>query len=269
MLGAIAGDIIGSVYEGRKRWLVERTASFEPLFSPKARFTDDTVLTLAVADSILGGGDLVTLLKEYHDRYPGAGFGQDFRAWAASEETEPYNSWGNGSAMRVSPVAWAFDTMDEVLYHARESARVTHNHPEGIKGAQATAAAIFLARQGSAKWEIQDEIERRFRYDLSFRLDDIRPTYTFDSSCQGTVPQAIVAFLESASFEEAVRLAVSLGGDCDTLACISGSISAAFYGGVPAEIRQQAVACLDDDLLEILMAFEMRYPISAGLGQPE
>ncbi|WP_165228180.1 ADP-ribosylglycohydrolase family protein [Aquisphaera insulae] len=264
MLGAIAGDIIGSVYEGKKRWLVERSPDFQPLFAPKARFTDDTVLTAAVADSLLHGGDLAGVLKDYFWRYPGAGFGSDFKAWAASEETGPYNSWGNGSAMRVSPVAWAFDTFDEALHRAKETARVTHNHPEGIKGAQATVTAIFLARKGAARWEIQEEVERRFHYDLSFRLDDIRPFYSFDSSCQGTVPQAIVAFLESTDFESAVRLAISLGGDSDTLACVAGSIAAAFYGGVPDSIRQQALAHLDEHLVDVLTEFEGRYPESAG-----
>lgn len=263
MLGAIAGDVIGSVYEGRKRWLVERSVDFQPLFSPKARFTDDTVLTVAVADALLHGGDLTEVLKDYYRQYPGAGFGSDFKAWAASDEVAPYNSWGNGSAMRVSPVAWAFDTLDEVLHRAKETARVTHSHPEGVKGALATSAAVFLARKGASKWEMQEEVERRFQYDLAFRLDDIRPYYTFDSSCQGTVPQAIVAFLESADFEGAVRLAVSLGGDCDTLACIAGSIAAAFYGGVPRTIREQALTYLDDPLSEVVAEFERRYPESA------
>lgn len=267
MLGAIAGDIIGSVYEGKKQWLTSRTADFQPLFSPKARFTDDTVLTVAVADALLHGRDLTEALKEYYGRYPGAGFGGDFKRWAGSEDTEPYGSWGNGSAMRVSPVAWAFDTLGEVMHQAKESARVTHNHPEGIKGAQATAAAVFLARSGAPKWELRDEVERRFHYDLSFTLDDIRPTYGFDSSCQGTVPQAIVAFLESSDFESAVRLAISLGGDCDTLACIAGGIAAAFYG-VPGAIREQALARLDEPLKEVVMEFEDRYPAAGKQAEP-
>jgi ADP-ribosylglycohydrolase len=262
MLGAIAGDIIGSVYEGKKHWLAARAADFQPLFSPRARFTDDTVLTLAVADALLHGSDLAGLLKDYYSRYPGAGFGDEFKRWAASDDFEPYGSWGNGSAMRVSPVAWAFGTLEEVLHRAKESARVTHSHPEGIKGAQATAAAIFLARSGAQKWELRDEVEWRFHHDLSFALDDIRPAYTFDSSCQGTVPQAIVAFLESSDFESAVRLAVSLGGDCDTLACITGSIAAAFYG-IPRPIRQQALIRLDEPLKEVVTEFESRYPEAA------
>ncbi len=268
MLGAIAGDMIGSVYEGKKHWMTARNAEFQPLFSPKARFTDDTVLTVAVADSLLSGSDLAGLLKEYFARYPGAGFGGEFKNWAASDDAEPYGSWGNGSAMRVSPVAWAFDTLDEVLHRARETARITHSHPEGIKGAQATASAIFLARSGADKWQVRDEVERRFHYDLSFTLDDIRPTHAFDSSCQGTVPQAIVAFLESSDFGSAVRLAVSLGGDCDTLACISGSIAAAYYGGVPGDIREQTLARLDESLSEVVAEFESRYPESATLVCP-
>jgi ADP-ribosylglycohydrolase len=265
MLGAIAGDMIGSVYEGKKNWLTARNTEFQPLFSEKARFTDDTILTVAVADFVLHGGDLPRLLKDYFSRYPGAGFGRDFKDWATSEDLEPYGSWGNGSAMRVSPVAWAFDTLEEVLHRAKDTARITHDHPEGIKGAQATAAAIFLARSGTDKWKLQAEIERRFQYDLSFALDDIRPTYVFDSSCQGTVPQAIVAFLESSDFESAVRLAVSLGGDCDTLACIAGSIAEAFYGGVPGNIREQALARLDEPLSDIVAEFESRYSRCGGV----
>lgn len=264
MLGAIAGDIIGSVYEGKRRWLVERSADFRPLFAARACCTDDTVLTVAVADWVLHGGDLAVLLKDYYRRYPGAGFGGDFRRWAASEESGPYGSWGNGSAMRVGPVAWACDTAAEVLHRAEESARVTHDHPEGIKGAQATALATFLARSGAAKWEIRDEVERRFGYDLSARLDDIRPSFAFDSSCRGTVPPAIVAFLESADYEHAVRLAVSLGGDCDTLACIAGGIAAAAYGGVPGPIRAEALARLDGPLRSVVDEFEGRFPAAAG-----
>ena len=262
MIGAIAGDIIGSVYEGKKQWMTARTADFQPLFSPRARFTDDTVLTAAVAESLLHGRDLTGLLKDYYARYPGAGFGGEFKRWAASDDTEPYGSWGNGSAMRVSPVAWAFGTLEEVLHRAKDTARVTHNHPEGIKGAQATATAIFLARTGASKWDLRDEVERRFNYDLSFTLDDVRPTYAFDSSCAGTVPQAIVAFMESSDFESAVRLAISLGGDCDTLACIAGSIAAAFYG-VPNHIREQTLARLDEPLSEIVVEFERHYPDAA------
>ncbi len=267
MLGAIAGDIIGSVYEGKQQWMATRTPDFQPLFSPTARFTDDTVLTVAVAAAIMNGHDLTDLLKDYYARYPGAGFGGEFKRWAASDDSEPYGSWGNGSAMRVSPIAWAFDSLDEVLHRAKESARITHNHPEGMKGAQATAAAIFMARSGIAKRELRDELERRFHYDLSFTLDDIRPTFAFNSSCAGTVPPAIVAFLESSDFESAVRLAVSLGGDCDTLACIAGAIAAAFYG-VPVNIREQALSRLDAPLTAVIAEFERRYPGAARFATP-
>ncbi|HYT92866.1 MAG TPA: ADP-ribosylglycohydrolase family protein, partial [Gemmataceae bacterium] len=183
MLGAIAGDIIGSVYEGKKAWLHERRVAFAPLFDPEARFTDDTVLTVAVADSILHGGDLVELLKQYARAYPAAGYGGTFVAWAASDSREPYYSWGNGSAMRVSPVGFAYGMLDEVLVRARWSAEVTHNHPEGIKGAEAVAAAIFLARTGHTKSDIGAFIERKFGYDLSASIEEIRPKYRFDVSC--------------------------------------------------------------------------------------
>lgn len=262
MIGAIAGDMIGSVYEGKKQWMEARHTNFEPLFHRKARFTDDTVLTIAVAESLLFGKDLTALLKEYFARYPGAGFGGEFKRWADSDDDRPYGSWGNGSAMRVSPVAWAFDTVDEVLHRAKDTARLTHNHPEGIKGAQATALSIFLARTGASRPEIREEVERRFHYDLSFSIEEIRPTYQFDSSCAGTVPQAIVAFLETSDFESAVRLAVSLGGDCDTLACIAGSIAEA-SDGVPQSIRTEVLARLDEPLMNVLMAFEERFPASA------
>jgi ADP-ribosylglycohydrolase len=259
MLGTIAGDIIGSVYEGKKAWKLARTPDFEPLFDPRARFTDDTVLTVAVAEGILHGGDLVDLLKDYARSYPGAGYGGTFRGWAESDERAPYSSWGNGAAMRVSPVGFAYDSLDEVLIRARWTAEVTHDHPEGIRGAQATAAAVFLARTGHGKEEIRATIERKFGYDLSQRLDDLRPTFRFDVSCQGTVPPALVAFLESDDYEHAVRLAVSLGGDADTLAAIAGGIAQAYYGGVPAPIREQALARLDVRLAAVVEEFEGRF----------
>jgi ADP-ribosylglycohydrolase len=260
MLGAIAGDIIGSVYEGKKSWQHVRTAEFQPLFDPRARFTDDTVLTVAVADHLLHGGDLVDLLKEYARAYPGAGYGGTFARWAQSESREPYHSWGNGAAMRVSPVGFAYDMVDEVLLRARWSAEVTHNHPEGIRGAQAVAAAVCLARTGSSKEAVADFVERKFGYDLGTSLDELRPNYRFDVSCQGSVPPAIRAFLESTDYESAVRLAISLGGDADTLACIAGGIAQAYYGGVPTEIRAQALARLDDRLRAVVEEFEARFP---------
>ena len=267
MLGVIAGDVIGSVYENKKAWQSLKSPDFEPLFHARARPTDDTVLTVAVAQWLLTGADLAGLLKEYAGRYPGAGFGGEFKRWAASDSAAPYGSWGNGSAMRVSPVAYAFDTLAEVLHAAKESARVTHDHPEGIKGAQATAAAIYLARTGADKPAIRDEVERRFGYDLGFTAEEIRPSFGFDSSCQGTVPPALVAFLDSTGYESAVRLAVSLGGDADTLSCIDGGIAPAFYGGVPGPIRAGALLRLDDELRGVVAAFEARFPAAAERGE--
>jgi ADP-ribosylglycohydrolase len=259
VLGAIAGDIIGSVYESNRAWERVKSPDFEPLFAERARFTDDTVLTVAVADVILGGGDLVDLFKEYARAYPAAGYGSSFRIWAQSDSREAYQSWGNGSAMRVSPVGHAYTMLDEVLLRARWSAQVTHDHPEGIQGAQAIAAAIFLARTGSDKGEIADFVERRFHYDLSRSIAEIRPGHCFDSSCRGTVPPALIAFLEATDYESAVRLAVSLGGDCDTLACIAGAVAEAYYGGVPGAIREQALARLDDRLRGVIAEFESRF----------
>jgi ADP-ribosylglycohydrolase len=271
MLGAIAGDIIGSVFEGVDPWDWRgyfhdtRTPRFEPLFHRRSRFTDDTVLTVAVAEHLLGGGYLVDLLKTYARAYPNAGYGGTFRAWARSDDRRPYNSWGNGSAMRASPVGFACDTLDAVLAVAQRTAEVTHDHPEGIKGAQATAAAVFLARTGHDKEDIRAFIERKFHYDLGRPLDDLRPTFGFDVSCRGTVPPALRAFLESTDYEHAVRLAVSLGGDADTLACITGSVAHAYYGGVPTPIREQALARLDERLRAVVEEFEARFPAAGGL----
>jgi ADP-ribosylglycohydrolase len=259
ILGAIAGDMIGSVYEGKVGWQSARTPHFKPLFHPLARFTDDTVLTIAVAESILRGGDLVELLNRYTHRYPGAGYGGSFLRWTASNSREPYNSWGNGAAMRVSPVGCACDSLEEVLFQARRTAEVTHDHPEGIKGAQATAAAVFLARTGRTKDEIREYIERTIGYNLRARIDELRAHFTFDVSCRATVPPAIIAFLESTDYEHAVRLAVSLGGDSDTIACIAGGIAHAFYGEIPEVIREQALARLDECLRSILEEFELRF----------
>ncbi len=254
MLGAIAGDIIGSRFEQNPI----KTTDFE-LFHPECRFTDDSVLTLAVAEHIFLGRDLVDTLKEYFNQYPDAGYGERFMQWASSPSREPYNSFGNGSAMRVSPVGFAFDSLEVVLEKARGTAEVTHNHPEGIKGAQATAAAVFLARTGSSKKEIKSFIETQFQYNLSDRLDAIRPQYTFDATCQGSVPQAITAFLESESFEDAVRKAVSLGGDSDTQACIAGGIAHAFYGKLPDIISAEVHSRLEVPLRQILTLFCDRF----------
>lgn len=254
MLGAIAGDIIGSRFEHAPI----KTTDFE-LFTPESGFTDDTVLTVALADSIYNETDLKETLLQYFRRYPSAGYGQGFIQWAQSDSPEPYNSWGNGAAMRVSPVGFAFDTLEEVLDRAAASAAVTHNHPEGIKGAQATATAVFLARTGHSKDAIQSAIESRFGYSLDEPLDRIRPRYRFDASCQGTVPPALRAFLESEDYEDAVRKAVSLGGDSDTLACITGGIAHAFYKTIPSGIVDKVFELLDSPLRRVTTLFCNRF----------
>lgn len=254
MIGAIAGDIIGSVYEYHNI----KTKDF-PLFGPRCQFTDDTVMTVAIADAILSARPYLDSVLEIGRRYPNADYGGHFRSWLHSDTPQPYNSWGNGSAMRASPVGFALSTEETMLEQARLSAEITHNHPEGIKGAQATALAIYLARTGSGKEQIRKRVVDQFGYDLSRSLEDIRPGYVYDISCQGTVPEAIIAFLESTSFEDAIRNAISLGGDSDTLACITGGIAEAFYGGVPQDIFEQVKALLTPDLWQITEAFYLKY----------
>ncbi len=256
MLGAIIGDIIGSVYE-----VIDIKTTDFPLFSERSTFTDDTVLTVAIADSILNDIPYEINLKKYFRMFPYAGYGGTFRVWAASESMDPYNSWGNGSAMRVSPVGFAFDTLDEVLSESRRSAAVTHNHPEGIKGAQSVASAIFLARNNKSKDQIKQFIEERFQYNLDEPLDEIRRYYTFDVSCQGSVPQAITAFLESSDFEDAIRKAISIGGDSDTIACITGGIAQAYYREIPEFIQGRIMEILDERLIEVVTLFLQRYEV--------
>lgn len=261
MYGAILGDIIGSPYEfdrGRK------TKDF-PLFSGHSGFTDDTVMTLAVADALLDvqpdandadiRWQLIRSMQCFGREFPYAGYGGMFRRWLRSRDPQPYGSFGNGSAMRVSSVAWLYSDLDTVRRMARLSAEVTHNHPEGIKGAEATASAIFLARTGSTKAEIKAYIEENFHYGLSRTCDEIRPGYRHVESCQETVPEAITAFLEGNGFEDVIRTAVSLGGDCDTLTCIAGSMAEGFYG-VPEELKQECRKRLSESLLQVLQRFE-------------
>jgi ADP-ribosylglycohydrolase len=256
MIGAIAGDIIGSVHE----FGATKTKKF-PLFVAGSVFTDDSVMTVAVAHAILTDGDYRKSVLDFGRRYPAAGYGGFFREWLHSPDPKPYNSWGNGSAMRASPVGFAFDTVDEVLREAARSAEFTHNHPEGIKGAQAAALAVFLAR---TEWDmdlIRSEISSRFGYDLDRTVDDIRPGYSFDESCQRTVPEAIIAFLDSSSYVDAIRNAISLGGDSDTLACITGGIAEAYYGPVATEIRNKVMEILPADLRGITQDFCRRFNI--------
>ena len=261
MYGAILGDIIGSPYEFDRSG---KTKNF-PLFSPESRFTDDTVMTVAVADAFLsfpaGASDeairqqLIRSMQRFGRLHPGIGYGAKFFHWLMTDNPQPYGSWGNGSAMRVSSAGWLFNDLDTVLNMARLSAEVSHDHPEAIKGAQATAAAVFLARTGNSKDSIKEYIESTFGYDLSRICDEIRPGYRHDVSCRGTVPEAITAFLEGTGFEDVIRTAVSLGGDCDTLTCIAGSMAEAFYG-VPDELKQACWQYLSADLAEVLQTFD-------------
>lgn len=256
MIGAILGDIVGSVYEFDNI----KTKIF-PLFSRDSSYTDDSIMTIAVADWLLHGGDLIKVMQHYGNKYPCpmGGYGGRFGSWLREKNPQPYNSWGNGAAMRVSAVGWYLDTLERALEVAEETAVVTHNHPEGIKGAQATAAAVFLARNEASKEEIRNFVENSFKYDLHRTCDDIRPAYTFDESCQGTVPEAIVAFLDSTDFEDSIRLAVSLGGDRDTLACITGSIAEAFYkDGISADMVKKVRSLLDADLWKVVEEFRTR-----------
>ena len=231
MLGAIIGDFVGSVHE----FHAPKTKDF-PLVDPRCRITDDSILTFAIAEWVMHGTDLVTRFHELVAEYPNSGWGGMFRQWAIARRLNPYNSYGNGAAMRASPTGWAFASLDETLAAAADSARVTHDHSEGIKGAQATAAAVYFARTARDKELIRSEITARFGYDLDRTVDSIRPDYSFDETCQGTVPEAIVAFLDSTDYEDAIRNAISLGGDADTLACITGGIAHAFYGSIPPDL---------------------------------
>jgi len=248
LLGAIIGDIVGSVYE----WNNIKTKDF-PLFTEKCFFTDDSVMTIAAADAFMKGGstnNFIDSFKHFGRLYPNAGYGLRFNEWLMSDNSKPYNSYGNGSAMRVAPCAWYAKSLDEAEDFAKLSSSVTHNHPEGIKGAQATAAAIYMARIGKSKQEIKDYIESKYDYDLSRSLDEIRPIYKFNETCQETVPEAIIAFLESTDFEDAIRNAISLGGDSDTLTAITGSIAEAAYG-IPDDIKDKALSYLDDTLRDV------------------
>ena len=263
MIGAIIGDSIGSVYEFSP---VKRT-DFEA-WTPDSRFTDDSVMTVATADAILNGGDYGASYRRWGRLFPNAsfwpnaGYGGSFVRWLAKDDAPPYDSFGNGSAMRVGPIGWAFATLEETLAEAEKSAVCSHNHPEGVKGAQATAAAIFWARNGESKDFIRASVEKMFGYDLSKNCDEIRPDYRFSEICQTTVPQALAAFFDASNFEEAIRLAVSLGGDADTLACITGSVAEAFWGAasIPNDWRQKTLERLDERLKAVVDAFEAKFP---------
>ena len=260
LLGAIAGDIIGSAYEFNP----VKSQDFR-LFSGDSRFTDDTVMTVANADWLLNGGDLVQTMQRYGRHYRHRGYGGMFGKWIWAEAPQPYNSFGNGSAMRVSPVGWAFKTLEETLDAAKRSAEVTHNHPEGIKGAQAVAAAIYLARTGKTKPEIKEYIKSAFGYNLDKTCNEMRPDYRFDVTCQGSVPESIIAFLEGIDYESTIRLAISLGGDADTMAAIAGGIAEAYYKEIPSYIKEEVLKKLPNEFISIMQQFHERIVGIAGI----
>ena len=261
MIGSIIGDIVGSIYEFTPNNI--KTKQFE-FFNPNGSYTDDSILTFATADWLLHGGEVAHYYSKYGEKYPWpmGGYGGGFKLWLIrsirQQDYRPYNSCGNGSAMRVGPVGWAFDTIEGILAKAKESAECTHNHPEGIKGAQATALAIMMARHGCDKNEIRSEIEKRFEYDLQFTCEQIRPTYTWGETCQDSVPQAIVAFLDGEDYEDSIRNAISIGGDSDTIGCITGSIAEAYFG-VPADLRNSAMNYLPEEFQSIISEFENKF----------
>lgn len=250
LIGAICGDIIGSGYEFHPVKLPD----FD-LFTALSSFTDDTVCSIAVADALMNGNDFVGKLQYWCRKFPHAGYGGNFNWWFRQENPQPYNSWGNGSAMRVSAVGAFANSIEEVVTLAEMSAAVSHDHPEGIKGAQATALAIYLALNNCTKENIRKEIENRFGYDLNRKYADIQPRYSFDVSCQGSVPEAIIAFLESEDYESAIRMAVAYGGDADTQAAITGGIAAAYYGSIPGYIYSESLARLPLSMKEIIASF--------------
>jgi len=256
MIGALAGDMIGSVHEGTPL----KRKDF-PLLVPESQFTDDTVLSVAVAHAIRTRRDYGRCLRWWARRYPDVGYGGRFYDWTWQRDARAYDSYGNGSAMRASPVGWAFDDLESVLSEAQKSAEPTHGHPEGIKGALAVAGVVYLARKGHSKREIRRFLEERLSYDCSPALDAMRRISEFNVTCQGTVPAAAIAFLESVDCEDAIRNAVSLGGDADTLACIAGAMAEAFYGGVPRDIRERVLERLDRRLRARALDFVGAYGV--------
>ena len=261
MYGAILGDIIGQPYEFDRG---NKTKEF-PLFCKNPRFTDDSVMTIAICDGILKAGldadentmktAMITSMQLWGHKYPHAGYGGRFYQWLAMEKTKPYKSWGNGSAMRVSSVGWLFESLERTREVARWSAEVTHNHPEGVKGAESIASVIWMARNGNFKSQIKEYVIREFGYDLSRTCDQIRPNYHHVESCQETCPEAITAFLEGNSFEDVIRTAVSLGGDCDTLTDIATAMAEAFYG-LPEELKVKCIEYTKPDMHEVMKEFD-------------
>jgi ADP-ribosylglycohydrolase len=249
MWGAIIGDVVGSLFERFNH----KSKDFE-LFHALSHYTDDTVMTIATMDALLKEIPFEVAYKKWYRKYPKAGFGQRFREWSKSDSYEPLRSYGNGSAMRVSPIAYWKDTLEEVLEIATQSTDVTHNHPEGIKGAQAVASVIFMAKSNKGKEEIKKYIEDTFNYDLSESCDSIRQWYKFDVTCQGSVPQAIRCFYEGTDFEDAIRLAISIGGDSDTIGCITGSMAEAYYP-IDVKIKQETLNRLPREFVDVFYRF--------------
>ena len=253
MYGAIIGDICGSSFEF-KNFKTDNPSEI-PLPAPNSDFTDDTVLTCAIIDALLKKRNYKKAVYRWANKYPKRGYGQGFAVWHTSFFPKPYNSCGNGSAMRVSAIGWVFETIEETLAEAKKSAEITHNHPEGIKGAQAVASAIFLARNGKNREIIKNYIENTFNYNLQRTLKEIRPVYQFDATCQGSVPEAIIAFLESEDYISAIQNALSIGGDSDTIACITGGIAEAYYKKIPAELISFAKGVLSKEMAALLEKF--------------
>ena len=261
MIGAIIGDVVGSRFE----WNNHRSKDFE-LFTPKCFATDDSIMTLAIGEALMRSrsdwSDLdaqaVRCMQAIGRPYPNCGYGGRFQRWIYSDHPHPYKSYGNGAAMRVSACGFVAGSLEEAKALSKAVTKVTHNHPEGLKGAEATTVAIYMARSGSSMAEIREVIDRAY-YPMNFTLDEIRPTYRFNETCQGTVPQALMAFFESTGFEDAIRNAISVGGDSDTLAAITGGVAQAYYG-VPVELHDQAIEYLNPSLLDVLQRFEARYP---------
>ncbi len=248
MIGAIIGDIVGSIYERNNH----RSKDFQ-LFSYRCTFTDDTVLTVGVAEALMNEQDFRKHLHKWGRKYPRAGYGRNFKKWIKSDNPKPYGSYGNGSAMRVSPVGMVFDTMEETLRVAEESAVVSHNHPDGINGAKAVAGSIYLARTGGSKQDIQEFVET-LGYPVDFELDELQRSYRFNSSCAGSVPQAIYCFLISEDFEDTLRTSVSIGGDTDTICAVSGAIAEGYHG-IPEWIEEEAMSRLPQDMVDVIEDF--------------
>ena len=270
MIGIIAGDLLGSVYEYpfyKGTWKKEKPYQDFELFQPKSRFTDDTTMSLAIAEALLQEKSYESCLHQYGNEYWGVGYGGNFKKWLKTsvDEIAPYDSFGNGSAMRVGAVAWAFDSEEKVLEEAKKTALPTHNHLEGIKGAEATALATYMARKGQSKELIKTRIQEKFGYDLERKTSDIRPNYNFDVTCQGSVPESILCFLEANSVEDTIRLAISLGGDTDTMAAIGGGIALAYYQELPKTIYENVEQYHDDHLWNVLNTFEKKYQVNYNL----